>query len=151
MPSEPLEFELFFPEGRGILGSMDGFGEVTFAIHAGEGSSIRGTEMFNRMLDAFGKAVKSIRGVWIKRTTGEASTNIDKVNELVASGMALEEAVLHAWTFIEPRRGALARYLSMKHRRTRPAFTLALSCSFKRVDDGTATDNPGSEPDSRAS
>ncbi len=104
MPSEPLEFELFFPEGRGILGSMDGFGEVTFAIHAGEGSSIRGTEMFNRMLDAFGEAVKSIRGVWIKRTTGEASTNIDKVNELVASGMALEEAVLHAWTFTRAKK-----------------------------------------------
>jgi hypothetical protein len=83
---------------------MDSFGEVTFAIHAGVGSSIRGTEMFNRMMDAFGEAAKSIRGVWIKRSTGEISTNIDKVNELVASGMALEDAVLHAWTVTRARK-----------------------------------------------
>jgi hypothetical protein len=104
VPPEPEEFELITPEGRGILGSMDSFGEVTFAIYAGEGSSIRGTEMFNRMMDAFGQAAKSIRGVWNKGPAGEKSTNIDKVNELVASGMVLQDAVLHAWTVTRARK-----------------------------------------------
>ena len=104
MPSEPQEFELLIPQRRGILGSMDAFGEVTFAIRAGEGSSIRGTEMFNRMMDDFGEAATSIRGVWIKSPTGEVSTNIDEVNKLVAAGMALDEAVLHTWTFTRARK-----------------------------------------------
>jgi hypothetical protein len=94
----PLEFELFTPEGKAILAYLDEAGVITFAIQAGEGSSIRGTEMFNRMMQHFGTNVRAIQGVWLKSSTGHPSTNIDKVNELTAAGMTLEEAVTHTWT-----------------------------------------------------
>jgi len=94
----PQEFELITPEGKGILANLDDTGVVTFAIEAGKGSSVRGTEMFNRMLQHFGAAVRAIRGVWLRNHTGQESTNIDKVNELTCAGMPLEEAITHAWT-----------------------------------------------------
>lgn len=60
--------------------------------------------MFNLMMEAFGDAAQSIRGVWNIAKPGEISTNIDKVNELVGSGMALTEAVQHAWTVTRARK-----------------------------------------------
>ena len=93
----PLIFELTTPEGRGVFAELDGDGVVTFVIWAGEGSSIRGTEM-NRMVRHFGEKVRGIRGVWRANSRGEPSTNIDKVNELTAKGMALSEAIRQAWT-----------------------------------------------------
>jgi hypothetical protein len=92
------EFELTTPEGKGILASMDESGVVTFFIAAGEGSSIRGTELFNRMMQFFGDEAQAIRGHWVKGPSGKPSTNIDKVSELTASGLALEEAIKQAWT-----------------------------------------------------
>lgn len=91
-------FELYTPEGKGIFADMDENGVVTFAIEAGTGSSIRGTEMFNRMVDHFGSALTAIHGVWVKGTLGRPSTNIDKVNELTAQGMRLEDAIHQTWT-----------------------------------------------------
>ena len=86
------EFELITPEGKGILGSLDDNGVVTFAIEAGETSSIPRTEMFNRMMAHFGSGVRAIRGMWVK------GTNIEKVNELTAAGLPIAEAIRHAWT-----------------------------------------------------
>lgn len=92
-------FDLFTPENKGIIGELDEEdGTVTFAVEAGPESSIRGTELFNTMMDAFGDAVKAIHGVWIKGAHGGPSVNIDKVNELTAAGVSLQEAVHSTWT-----------------------------------------------------
>jgi len=100
----PGLFELVTPEGKGILGELDEKGVVTFAIEAGPTSSIRGTEMFNRMLDSFGESVTAIRGCWVKGLPDKPSTNIDKVSELCALGVGLDEAVLEAWTVTRARK-----------------------------------------------
>ncbi len=97
-------FELFTPEGKGILGEIDERGLVTFAIQAGEGSSIRGTEMFNRMIDFFGDAVTGIAGHWVKGKLECPSANIDKVNELVSAGWCVEDAILQTWTVTRARK-----------------------------------------------
>jgi hypothetical protein len=98
MGAFPDSFVLITPEGKGILGELDQNGVVTFAIDAGEGSSIRGTEMFNRMMGYFGGKVRAIHGSWSKNTSGLPSTNIDKVNELTAAGVSLDKAIQMAWT-----------------------------------------------------
>jgi hypothetical protein len=91
-------FTLLTPEGKGIIGQVDANGVLTFAVEAGPACSIRGTELFNRMMQHFGGRVQSIHGVWRKGTPNQPSTNIDKVNELTAQGMALNDAIRHAWT-----------------------------------------------------
>jgi hypothetical protein len=97
MESYPKVFELYTPEGKGIIGELTELGILTFAIEAGEGSSIRGTEMFNRMMQVFGNEVRAIHAVWRKYSEA-VSTNIDKVNELTAAGMPIADAISHAWT-----------------------------------------------------
>ncbi|MHB1425226.1 MAG: hypothetical protein ACYC3I_18810 [Gemmataceae bacterium] len=84
--------------GKGIVGYLDEKGTVTFAIEAGEGSPIRGTELFDNMMRAWGEDATAIRGVW------RAGTNLEKVNELTAQGMPLEEAIQYAWTVTRARR-----------------------------------------------
>lgn len=91
-------------EGKGILGTLDDEGVVTFAIVAGAGSSIRGTTYFNAMVDYFGEEAREVLGVWLKPHPDRESTNIDKVNELTARGVPLEEAVLYAWTVTRARK-----------------------------------------------
>lgn len=108
--SVPLNEFVFFPgEGKGILANLDEKGVVTFAIEAGEGCPVRGTEMFNRMMAYFGDRVKAIEGVWRKGCHGGVSTNIDKVNELTGSGMALEDAVHYAWTVTRAKKHGFTR------------------------------------------
>jgi len=102
-------FSWFTPEGKGILGELDDDGVVTFAIEAGEGSSIRGTEMFNRMMAFFGDSVRSIHGVWRKGHLGKASANIDKVNKLTSAGMTLEDAIMVTWTVSRARKLGFGR------------------------------------------
>ncbi len=85
-------------EDKGILGSLDEDGVVTFFIVAGEGSFVRGTEMFNSMIEYFGPEVRAIEGVWRQSSAGLPSTNIDKVNELTGAGVPVEEAILQTWT-----------------------------------------------------
>jgi hypothetical protein len=91
-------FVLLTPEGKGIYGELDASGVVTFIIEAGPGSSIRGTELFNRMMQSFGAGAVAIHGIWRKAPPGQPSTNLDKVNELTAAGMPVEDAIQHAWT-----------------------------------------------------
>jgi hypothetical protein len=91
-------FVLVTPEGKGIIGELDLNGVVTFAIEAGTGSSVRGTDLFNRMMDHFGTSALAIHGTWRRGTSQRPSTNIDKVNELTGLGMSLEDSVHQAWT-----------------------------------------------------
>jgi len=92
------EFRLVLPDDRGIMASVDEQGILSFVIVAGEGSPIRGTEMFDLMMRAFGSQVRAIAGVWRSGFAGQPSANLDKVNELTLAGMALEEAVGRTWT-----------------------------------------------------
>jgi hypothetical protein len=83
MPDTCKEFAWFHDtEPKGILGSVNAEGVVSFAIEAGTGSSVRGTTYFNAMMDFF----------------GDAAIAIDKVNEMTQAGAELLSAVLHAWT-----------------------------------------------------
>lgn len=79
-----------------VYAELDAQGVVTFAIHAMKESPIRGTELFRRMMIAFGDDAKAILGSWTKGD--KPSINIDEVNRLTGQGMALEDAVHHAWT-----------------------------------------------------
>jgi hypothetical protein len=100
---------LLTPEGKGILGELDEHGVVTFAVEAGEGSSLRGTELFNCMMRHFGDGVRAVQGVWRKGPQGKPSTNIDKVNELTGAGVPLEEAILQAWTVTRAKKLGFTR------------------------------------------
>jgi hypothetical protein len=85
-----------------ITGELDVFSTVTFAVYAAPDSPIRGTELFLRMMNAFGDNAKAIEGVWRKGTS--PSINIDKVNELTGQGTPIEDAVMHAWTVTRARK-----------------------------------------------
>src|SRR5438105_2921375 len=91
-------FTLVTPEGNGITADLDEEGVVAFAVAAGAGSSLRGTELFNHMMDYFGGEVRAIDGVWRKGFLGRPSSNIDKVNELTGNGIALADAITQTWT-----------------------------------------------------
>ena len=92
-----MVFEYNHPSQKAaIAGELDNLGVVTFAVLAAPDSPIRGTELFNRMMIAFGEDAKAIHGVWRKGSM--PSINIDKVNELTGKGVSIEDAVLHAWT-----------------------------------------------------
>lgn len=102
---EPKEFEYFSDDGKAAcVGSLDGRGIVTFAILVQPDSLIRGTAVFNKMMDHFGDDAIAIHGFWIRGEKGSPSINIDKVNELTRAGMPLEEAVMHAWTVTRARK-----------------------------------------------
>jgi hypothetical protein len=77
--------------GKGIYATIGEDGFVEFKIHT-EGTDVRGTDLFNRMMRAFGGRVRGIWGMW---PTG---TNFDQVNELTAQGIPLAEAVTRTWT-----------------------------------------------------
>lgn len=102
MPCNPMrlgnEFRWITPDGAGIIGTIQENGVVRFVVTAGEGSSVRGTELFNRMMAEFGEEVRAIEGVWRKGSLDLPSTNIDKVNELTALGVPIEEAIRNTWT-----------------------------------------------------
>ncbi len=103
------DFRLFLPDDRGIIGSVDEQGVLTFVVLAGEGAPIRGTEMFDLMMRAFGEKVRAIHGVWRRGFEGSPSVNLDKVNELTGTGVPLDEAVRHAWTVTRARRWGYTR------------------------------------------
>lgn len=92
-----LAFEYNHPSKKAtIYGEVNELGVVEFVVHASPDSPIRGTELFRRMMLAFGGDVVAIRGVW--RKGDHPSINIDRINELTGGGMSLDEAVQHAWT-----------------------------------------------------
>ncbi len=66
-------------------------GEVQFKINTVD-TGVRGTELFLRMMAAFGGRVVSIRGIW------PSGSNKDTVNDWVGRGVSLEQAVTQTWT-----------------------------------------------------
>ena len=116
------EYERALPYGKGILGELtilerqsDGvrMGVVTFFIAAGPNSLVRGTELFNEMMDSFGADANVIQGTWRKPPSGDESTNIDKVNELTGQGVPIEEAIQHAWTVTRARKRGFGRAIML--------------------------------------
>lgn len=77
--------------GKGIYGTISEDGFVEFKINT-EGTGVRGTDLFNRMMMVFEGRVRGIWGMWPK------GTNLNTVNELTAHGIALAEAVTRTWT-----------------------------------------------------
>ncbi|HEY1379166.1 MAG TPA: hypothetical protein VGF55_20355 [Gemmataceae bacterium] len=103
------EFKLLLPDGRGIVGSVDEDRVLAFVVLAGEGCPIRGTEMFDLMMRAVSKEIRAIAGVWRTGFGGEPSTNLDRVNELTAAGMPLDDAVRQTWTATRAARWGFSR------------------------------------------
>jgi hypothetical protein len=85
-----LEFRLLLPANLGgILGEVDEEGVLTFIVSAQPESPIRGTELFDLMLRAFGDRVRAVLGVWHRGFEGSPSVNLDKVNERTVAGVPL--------------------------------------------------------------
>jgi hypothetical protein len=103
------DFRLLLPDDQGIVATLDENGIITFVVLAGEGSPIRGTEMFDLMMRAFGEQVRGIRGVWRRGFEGRPSINLDKVNELTAEGIVLTEAIKKTWTATRAERWGFSR------------------------------------------
>jgi hypothetical protein len=94
------EFRLFLPDDAGgIIGSVDDAGVLTFIISVKPDAPIRGTELFNLMLRAFGDRVRAVLGVWRRGFEGSPSVNLDKVNERTGAGVSLMDAVRETWTY----------------------------------------------------
>lgn len=104
------EFRLFLPDDvGGILGSMDETGVLTFFISARPESPLRGTELFDIMLRAFGGRVRAVLGVWRRGFEGSPSVNLDRVNERTAASVALIDAVRETWTYTRAARWGFRR------------------------------------------
>ena len=91
LPGSTADFELWVQQNKGIIARLDEEGLVDFKINT-EGSGVRGTDVFKRMMQHFGDKPNGVWGKWVR------GTNLDKVNQLTAQGVPLEEAVTHAWT-----------------------------------------------------
>jgi hypothetical protein len=109
------DFRLLLPDDRGIIGTLDERGILTFVVLAGEGSPIRGTEMFDLMMRGYGEKVQAIRGVWRRGFSGRPSINLDKVNELTAAGMALTDAIKETWTATRAQRWGFVKVTLQNH------------------------------------
>lgn len=95
--SPMMVFEYNHPSRKAaIYAELDFQGVVTFAVQTAKDSPVRGTELFRRMMIAFGDDANAILGAWTKGD--DPSINIDEVNRLTSQGMALEDAVQFAWT-----------------------------------------------------
>jgi hypothetical protein len=129
---DPGTFVLLTPEGKGIIGSLDPQGVLTFAVEAGQQSSIRGTELFDRMIDHFGASVRAVHGVWRRAPLGRPSINIDKVNELTASGVPLEEAIASSWTVTRARRRGFSRVCVLGQPVGQPGTYVAIDVLIER-------------------
>jgi hypothetical protein len=92
-PANPADYFEPIP-GGGITGDLDKEGFVEYAIKA-KGTGVRGTDLFNRMMAYFGKNAKGIWGKWV--ASAEESSNLEKVNELTANGVQIEEAITQTW------------------------------------------------------
>jgi len=120
-----MEFGYHHPSQKGaIAGELDILGVVTFVVFAEPDSPVRGTELFNRMMIAFGDDAKAIQGVWRKGSL--PSINTDKVNELTGKGASIDNAVRHAWTVTRARKLGFAK-VSVIHQDGSPG-------NFQKID-----------------
>lgn len=86
------QFTKFVGGGKGITGELDTAGVVRFAVEAGEGSAVRGGDLFREMMSRFGSAAKVVEGNWMY------GDNLAALNKLTGSGMSLEAAAAQTWT-----------------------------------------------------
>ena len=107
-----------------IYGELDDHGIVTFAVQAAPDSPIRGTELFRRMMLAFGDEARAIQGVWRKGT--HPSINIDKVNELTGAGLPIEDAIHQTWTVTRAKKFGFTR--------TKILYQEGLAGSYTKID-----------------
>jgi hypothetical protein len=110
------DFEWFIQENKGILASLDQDGFVEFKINT-QGSSVRGTDLFHRMMHHFGDNVLGVWGKWV------SGTNLETVNQLTAQDVVLEEAVTRAWTANRARDFGFGRATIVKAEGEPGAFT----------------------------
>lgn len=104
------DFRLFLPDdASGIIGSVDDTGVLTFIISVKPESPIRGTELFDLMMRAFGDRVRAVMGVWRRGFEGSPSVNLDKVNERTSAGVALMDAIRETWTYTRAARWGFTR------------------------------------------
>ncbi len=129
------DLRLILPDGQGIMASIDDEGVLSFVIQAGERCPIRGTEMFDLMMRAFGDRVRAILGVWRKGFQGLPSTNIDKVNELTASGLGLEESVRHAWTATRAARWGFTKITIVNSPEGNPGHYTKVDVLFEKAEE----------------
>jgi hypothetical protein len=111
-------------QNAAIYAELDAQGVVTFVVFATPDSPVRGTELFNRMMIAFGDDAKAIQGVWRKGSM--PSINIDKVNELTGKGASIDNAVRHAWTVTRAKKLGFAK-VSVIHQDGSPG-------NFRKID-----------------
>lgn len=105
-----VEFRLLLPDNvGGILGEVDDKGVLTFVVSAKAESPIRGTELFDLMLRAFGDRVRAVLGVWRRGFAGSPSVNLDRVNERTSAGVPLTDAVRQTWTCTRAARWGFTR------------------------------------------
>jgi hypothetical protein len=79
-------------DGGGVIAEVNPEGVLSFAIEAGEGAAVRGTQLFAEMMSALGSRVTAIQGNW------SYGSNLARVNELTRAGTPLAEAVAQTWT-----------------------------------------------------
>jgi len=86
------DFNFAASDTKGIIGEISDDGLVSFAVEAGAGSPVRGTDMFLDMMKHFGSNVKGIKGAWYY------GDNLAAINRLTAKGRSLADAALDTWT-----------------------------------------------------
>jgi hypothetical protein len=90
---------------RGITATLSNDGILSFTIEAGEHSPVRGTAMFDRMMEHFGEKVKAIEGTWVY------GDNLAAVNKLTGGETSLKDAAATTWT---GKRAARHRFTKVK-------------------------------------
>jgi hypothetical protein len=86
------EFYEDFPGFGGIYATLDEHGVMELVIRLEKSAPIKGHQLFSRAVENFASELKVIRGHWTW------SVNLERVNELTATGSSLENAVMLTWT-----------------------------------------------------
>jgi uncharacterized protein YukE len=87
----PSEFNLVKGD-NGILSTLDGDGLLQLVVDASPASELRGRTLFDAAMTHFGDGVKVVQGAWYY------GDNLGKVNDLLAGGLDLEDAIVRTWT-----------------------------------------------------
>ena len=91
------DFNYMVNDSSGILSTLSKDGVVDFKINA-VNSPVRGVDLFDKMMEAYGTDVSAIRGNWMNKDAGPANKNLGVVNKLTSEGVPLENAVTRTWT-----------------------------------------------------
>jgi len=120
------DFEMWASPGsnKGIIANLDKNGIVEFKINT-QGTAVRGTDLFRQMMSHFGDHAKGVWGKWVR------GTNLDKVNELTARGVSLEDAITQTWTANRAREAGFGR-ATLKKEVGKPGEYTDLEVEFTR-------------------